>query len=155
MEMESFSVFFVKLKKSCEDGNTCEIQTFFPEAMKIMTWIHERTMKFLNIEAVNVFKVDPAIFENLSKDVQASNCQNIEKEVENCDKKKIFDKEYYLKTCHDDEMQSKFKMYALIDDLFKDGTGLLYEIKKSFERNQINETLSQLKFILEKIKYQT
>ena len=141
------------IKVACDEKKVDVIQNYFPEGMKIMTFLHERLLKFRNKEIVNVFKADPAIFENTDELLQ-SKCEFIQEDLaSNEDRQKlkqIFNKESFVNKC-EDVMESKFKMYNFIDVFYKND-GYLQKLIGFAQKNKIDEIRNTMDAVLDKIK---
>ena len=121
--------------------------------MKVMSFLHERLLKLLNKEKVDIFKADPSIFENSDEAVQSKSEISGQKDDMNENQKKInqiFDKEFFVNNC-DDVMSSKFKMYDFIEMFYKEG-GMLSNIEKTYKIKKIEEIQIQMEKTLEIIK---
>jgi len=116
-----------------------------------LSFLHERALKLLGKEPVNLFKPDPSLFANSDEVVQSRSTTNSFGEENKENEKNIFDKEQYLKYSNDETM-SKFKMFDLIDFLFKPD-GMVQTVKSLYEKRKMNEIPKEMGKILEKIKF--
>lgn len=116
--------------------------------MKILSFLHERLLKFLGKEVVNTFKVDPSFFPHSDEIAQSQPTGNFLEE----DNKQIFDKEQFVKNFDSDETMSKFKMFDMIDSLYKPDA-MVQTVKTLFEKRKMNEIPKQMEKFLEKIKF--
>ena len=139
---------FNKIQIACDKNNLDDVLALFPEAIKILAFLHERLLKLLGKDLVNLFKVDPILFPSSDEMVQSKTTGNLIEE----DNKHIFDKEQYIKNNDDDETMSKFKMFDIIDSLFKPDA-MVQTVKSLFEKKKMNEIPRQMEKILEKIKF--
>ena len=148
--LEKFSDFFKTIKVACDNEQFNIIQSHFPEGMKMLSFIHERILKFLNKEIINVFKVDSSIFVTTNEILQ-NEIEIYQKATQQQQKMKIFDKELFVSKC-DDVMESKFKMYNFIDIFFKND-GYLYKLIACVQENKNDEIKNIMDILMEKIKF--
>ena len=145
---DHFAEVFNKLQIACDKNNMDEVLTLFPEAMKILSFLHERLLKFLGKEVVNTFKLDPSFFLHTDEIAQSQPTGNFLVE----DNKQIFNKEQFVKNFDSDETMSKFKMFDMIDSLYKPDA-MVQTVKGLFEKKKMNEIQKQMEKFLEKIKF--
>lgn len=134
---ENFSHFFDLIQIACDQGKNDEVLLFFPEALRILAFLHERILRHFGKDIVNLFKPDPNLFQSSDELLQSrslthKNCNSAEEET-----KVVFDKEKYIKS-FEDEMQSKFTMYSAIESLFKPEACIL-TLKDLFEKKNIRK----------------
>lgn len=152
---EKFAAVFNDIQIKCDKNQIGEIPPLYREAMKIMSFLHERLLRFLNKEVVNVFKVE---IEGNSDEMTQSQIKNEKKEetkeeIANVeDSKQKFDKEFYQSQCSD-IMNLKFKMYGFLEEFFKNDEGVVQNLLTLFQNNKIEETKNKIKGVLEMIEY--
>ena len=117
-----------------------------------MAFLHERLTKLLNREDKNLFKAEVL---DETADALKNDSTNANQNSENLDQNALklkFDKDFYIKQCDDDVMNSKFRMYGLIDDFFKKEEGKLHIILNLFQSKKFEDIPKKMEALLETIQ---